>query len=362
MRKIIIVLISLFIFNAIGQTKDQIRGEIESGNFDIARQLAQQLIKKNDPVGYFTIGWLEERKKTKEGFTKAFLAYQKAATLGDLYSTFLVAKMFQDGVGVPKNIDSAIIWYEIAVKKNDVESIFELANIYRNLDGHPGNLQKSYDLFLKIAQNNSIENTELSVLSFFFIGLMTRDSVIDSEKSNSEYIFNLVLKSPIKTPRVEWAKSEIKSYVTSGKSRAGLGDSSPDDILCASYGFEFGKADYADCRLKLELIRQQNVQADRIYGEQLRQYQLEQKRYQEQVARYEKERERQKALAQIQFGLALLGGTSPNASENFSNAGRAMLGMPPLAPSQPAIQNFTITNSHGKMTNCTIITNNINCF
>ncbi len=362
MRSIIFIFISLFIFNAFGQTKDQIRGEIESGNFDVARKLAQQLIKKNDPIGYFTIGWLEERKKTNEGFIKAFQAYQKAANLGDLYSIFLVAKMYQEGIGTIKNIDSAIIWYDKAVEKNDIESTFELANIYRKLDGLPGGLQKSYDLYLKIAQNKSIENTEISVLSYFFLGLMTRESTVVSEKNNSENLFNFVLKSTLKTARVEWAKSEIKSYVASGQSRAGLGDGSSDDILCASYGFDFGTVNYADCRLKIQSIRQQNIQADRIYNEQLHQYQLEQKRYQEQVARYEKERERQKGLAQMQFGLALLGGTSPNASENFSNAGRAMLGMPPLAPSQPAIQNFSITNSHGKMTNCTIITNNINCF
>jgi hypothetical protein len=64
----------------------------------------------------------------------------------------------------------------------------------------------------------------------------------------------------------------------------------------------------------------------------------------------------------MKFGLSLAGGTSPHASENFANAGRESLGMAPIQPTRPQVQNFTITNPAGRMTNCTVVGNNINCF
>ena len=105
----------------------------------------------------------------------------------------------------------------------------------------------------------------------------------------------------------------------------------------------------------------QTLRAEKIYAQQKKQYELEQQRYQDEVAAYEKERERRKGAAMLQFGLALMGGQSPRASENFANAGRSVLGLPPVAPTQPSFQNFTITNPNGRITNCNVFGNNVTC-
>jgi hypothetical protein len=139
------------------------------------------------------------------------------------------------------------------------------------------------------------------------------------------------------------------------------GDGSVEHQTCSRFGFIVGTPSYSDCRLKIDIARREQAQKQAAYEADQRRYQEEQRRYEAQVAEYEKERERQKGAALMRFGLALMGGTSPHASENFANAGRQSLGLPPVAPSRPTIQNFTITGPDRRMTNCNVFGNNITC-
>jgi hypothetical protein len=139
------------------------------------------------------------------------------------------------------------------------------------------------------------------------------------------------------------------------------GDGSVEHQTCNRFGFIVGTPPYSECRLKIDIAKREQAQKQAAYEAEQRRYQEEQRRYEAQVAEYEKERERQKGAALMRFGLALMGGTSPNASENFANAGRQSLGLPPVAPTRPSIQNFTITGPDRRMTNCTVFGNNINC-
>lgn len=139
------------------------------------------------------------------------------------------------------------------------------------------------------------------------------------------------------------------------------GDGSVDHQTCNRFGFIVGTATYSDCRLKIDIAKREQAQRQATYDAELRRYQEEQRRYDQQVAEYEREKERQKGLALMRFGAALAGGTSPHFSENLANAGRQSLGLSPVAPTRPQIQNFTITNPAGRMTSCTVFGNNINC-
>jgi hypothetical protein len=143
---------------------------------------------------------------------------------------------------------------------------------------------------------------------------------------------------------------------------AAKGDGSPDHVTCEKFGFVVGTSQYSDCRMKMELARKEAQQRQAAYEIAKRQYELESQQYQEQVARYEKEKERQKGEAMMKFGLSLMGGRSPYLSENLANAGRATLGIPPAPPIAPQIQNFTITGPSGRMTSCSVVGNNVNCF
>lgn len=139
------------------------------------------------------------------------------------------------------------------------------------------------------------------------------------------------------------------------------GDGSVERQTCNRFGFIVGTPSYSDCRLKIDIAKREQAQKLAAFEAEQRRYQEEQRRYEAQVAEYEKERERQKGAAMMRFGLALMGGTSPHASENFANAGRQSLGLPPVAPSRPTIQNFTITGPDRRITNCNVFGNNITC-
>jgi len=139
-------------------------------------------------------------------------------------------------------------------------------------------------------------------------------------------------------------------------------DGTPEHIACEKFGFIVGSAPYSDCRLKMDVAKRDAQQKQAAYELAQRKYEMELRQYQEQIARYEKEKERREGEAMMRFGLSLLGGTSPYFSENLANAGRASLGLPPAPPVAPQIQNFNITSPGGRMTNCSVVGNNINCY
>jgi hypothetical protein len=141
------------------------------------------------------------------------------------------------------------------------------------------------------------------------------------------------------------------------------GDGTNEHQMCVKFGFVVGSAPYSDCRLKIDIAKREQAHRQAAYEIEMKRYQEEQRRYEAQVAEYEKEKERQKGLALMRFGAALAGGTSPYFSENLANAGRQSLGLAPNPPTRPQIQNFTITNPvANRVTNCTMVGNNINCY
>jgi hypothetical protein len=144
--------------------------------------------------------------------------------------------------------------------------------------------------------------------------------------------------------------------------QANTGDGTSEHQMCVKFGFIAGTSQYSECRLKIDIAKKEQAQRQIAYEAEQQRYQEEQRRYEAQVTEYEKEKERQKGLALMRFGAALAGGTSSSFAENFGNAGRQSLGLAPTPPTRPQIQNFTITNPAGRMTNCTVIGNNINCF
>ncbi len=146
-----------------------------------------------------------------------------------------------------------------------------------------------------------------------------------------------------------------KNKNRSAKLSATNSDGSSDDVTCQKFGFVVGSSGYSDCRLRMEIAKKEAQQKQSNY-------ELELRRYEAQVAQYENEKERRQGEAMMRFGLSLMGGQSPYLSENLANASRASIGLPPVIPVAPTIQNFTITIPGGRMTNCSVISNNINCF
>ena len=148
------------------------------------------------------------------------------------------------------------------------------------------------------------------------------------------------------------SQSQKRNNITS---RELYGDGSPEHDACEKFGFLFGTSQYADCRLKIE-VSQNELKLNQA------RFDAEMQQYQDQIARYEKEKQRKQGDAITKFGLSLMGGKSPYFVENLANAARESYGLPPVAPVAPRSQNFTITGPSGRLTNCEMTGNNINCF
>lgn len=132
------------------------------------------------------------------------------------------------------------------------------------------------------------------------------------------------------------------------------GGGTQEHQTCVEFGFVAGTSEYSNCQLEIHKVIREAKQLQEIFEERQQQYQAR-------LAEYEKEKERQRGLALMRFGGALMSGTSPHFSENFANAGRDALGIAPVPPTRPNIHNFTIRHSSGRISNCSVINNHINC-
>jgi hypothetical protein len=335
---------------------------MSAGEFEAARKMSLRLIKNNDPIAFYTLGYLDLRKNTPEGDKSAFRYLSQAAKLEHVGSMSMLGVMHLQGKGSKKDLPQGEILLTKASEKGDAYAAFNLGLHYV---GHYGGAQKpqlAADEFWKVIRKRDLEGTENWIISAFYIGLASVNSSEKRDKEISNTAFAEVLKSKLDTPRVEWAKKEIAGLIEKGLTNVGQGDGSEDDKLCQKFGFQVLSDQYAQCRLKVDVAKREAQDRQRAYELAKRRYDEEVARYEQQKAEIERERERRKGEALMRFGLALMGGTSPHASENFANAGRQMLGMPPVEPPRPRIENFTITNPGGRMINCTAIGNNVNCF
>ena len=107
--------------------------------------------------------------------------------------------------------------------------------------------------------------------------------------------------------------------------------------------------------MKIDMARTEAAQKQAAYD-------ADNRRYQEQVATIEKEKERQKNLKLLEFSARLMGTTSSNFGQSVGNAATGTMGMAPISqPTPPAIQNFTIRGPSGGMMYCTYTNNFMNC-
>ena len=300
------------------------------------------------------LGWLEDQQNTPPGNEAAFKAYLKSAELGDTDALYYVGMKYKYGKGTKIDINKAVFWLEKASNLSDIEAKFELADILAGGYDYPHDLQKASEIYAVIHGTESLRNTEIWVLSGFRLGWMFKHNTDEKFRNFYDALFTTVLQSSLKQPKVLRAQSMIKELVAKGESKAGQGDGTADDALCQKYGFMVYTQPYSECRLKLDIAKKEAAQRQAVY-------EVERQRYQQQVAAAEKEKERQKKLAQIRYGLALMGSSSPTFAGGIADANRAMGWAPPEPPEPPKLQSFMIQGPKG-MATCTVIGNMYNCF
>jgi len=124
--------------------------------------------------------------------------------------------------------------------------------------------------------------------------------------------------------------------------------SSPDDQTCRRFGFQPQTPNHSECLLRLEVVKRQAIQRETEYAEQRR-------AYEQQLAAYEKERERQRSLKQMEIGLRMLSGQSA------TDATISAAGLAPIAPKAPGPLVQTIVLPGGRQVTCTTVGTVTNC-
>lgn len=160
----------------------------------------------------------------------------------------------------------------------------------------------------------------------------------------------------------ERQRAEQQRQAQEQRAAAARGDGSPDHQTCAGFGFVAGTTPYSDCRMRISIAKREAQQRQAAFEADQQRYVAERREYDAKVAEQKRQREVDGWLKASQFFFALGAGQSRNFSENAANAGRVVSGQPPLPPTQPQIQNFTITGPSGRMTSCTAMGNHVNCF
>ena len=110
-----------------------------------------------------------------------------------------------------------------------------------------------------------------------------------------------------------------------------VGDGSQEDGVCQKYGFKVGKPDYKQCRLNLDIAKREAEAQDRIYQQQLRQYNEQKRSYEAQVAEAERKQKSKQVFNMLMYGINRLGGSTHN------EAAPALYGLPAY-PKQPRPQ------------------------
>jgi hypothetical protein len=113
-----------------------------------------------------------------------------------------------------------------------------------------------------------------------------------------------------------------------------VGDGSQEDGVCQQYGFKVGKPDYKQCRLNLDIAKREAEAQDRLYQQQVRQYNEQKRAYAAQVAEAERKKKAKDVFNLLMYGLNRAGGKTHDESAP------ALYGLPaypkqPRAPIQP---------------------------
>jgi len=213
-----------------------------------------------------------------------------------------------------------------------------------------------------------MRSSAYKIISIFFIFLNHAEATDLTKYENTCVEIGFKRKTPAFGECVlELHGRENKGTVTSTSQQKSIqagnsqGDGTPDHTVCAKYGFQADTPEYSQCRMQIDTAKRVQAQNQLRFEAEQRRYEEEQRQYEARLAEYERQKKRQEGLAIFQFGAALASGTSSNFYENLGNASRQSLGLAPLPPQQPAIQNFSIISPSG-VRNCTLQQNLIHCF
>lgn len=140
---------------------DVIKAMVSLGNIYVLEQNVSKAlpwlnmaIAKHDEEANFQMGWLAEKGLTPHASAQQALKYyQKAAEQGQSSAILALARLYQTGIGVKKNIEKSAAYYKLLAQENYPEAQYQLAkfclsNMVKNCS------QKEAKIWLMKAEQN----------------------------------------------------------------------------------------------------------------------------------------------------------------------------------------------------------------
>lgn len=178
------------------------------------------------------------------------------------------------------------------------------------------------------------------LIALIFIFTLVNGESLDSYKDSCEQIGFKKGTSDFGNCVLELRKkSQVNNTkVTPKKSMAAPtpSNNSEEAYTCRKYGFSIGSEDYNACIMNLDLAKQQALQQQKIYEEQVRQYKEQERQYNEQKRLYEEQLAKAKSdkEAKDMFNLLMYGLNRVVGDKTHDEAAPALYGLPAY-PKQP---------------------------
>lgn len=104
----------------------------------------------NDPRGqFFYARWLRDSPAGPQDPTAAIPYLERAAQAGQVDALHMLATLYRDGIGAPRNEGRAKVLYEQAARQNHTPSMFNLADMLRR--GTPEERSRAVTLYAQLA-------------------------------------------------------------------------------------------------------------------------------------------------------------------------------------------------------------------
>lgn len=109
--------------------------------------------------------YIERHKRKNEKDKKIYKENIKKANNGNKESEFVIGYLYENGRGVPQNINEAVKWYRKSAKKKYTKALNNLAYLYQNGNGVEKDIRKAEELLkMSAKQGDNVACLNLGIL------------------------------------------------------------------------------------------------------------------------------------------------------------------------------------------------------
>lgn len=183
-------------------------------------------------------------------FDKALPLLKQSAELGNAEAQYNLGYCYQAGVGVEKNQETAIEWYQKSANKGFNDALYQLMMAYGNGEGVEQDSKKSFSYALKCAENND-ETCMWNVVNCYYSGMGVEKNI----DKMLEWAFRLgILENP-----ENLAKS---GYITSARLQLAYMYRDGEDIKQDLFKSYLWFLIYNEFKVDFSVLQQQEVIKD----------------------------------------------------------------------------------------------------